>query len=238
MELPNRSTLEGELSGRLSSLTRKDQQELRRLIGYPPDFSKVPDSFFEKAREEMEATLVAALFLIFIQAADFHSPDWFDAAGELGPAGEEWSRRRAGDAGDRYARRGRDGFDRMRRRWEPVDPDQITKDDLAEELENVFGASTAERIAATELTAAQTAGGDAAVEATTGLSDDDVWTNHPELTRSGPCENCEALNGVRRAEWGTIALPSEPQFDPADGPPLHDGCACTVEHESAAVAQT
>lgn len=235
MELPNRDKLEGELAERLSDTTRGHQQEMRRLVGYPPDFSKVPESFFDKLREEMQAELAVALYLLFLAAADFHSPDGFDAVDQLGPTAEEWSARRAREAGQRYGGRVQDAYDRMRRRLDELER-KPTKQELADEIELAIGASTAERIAATEMTAAQTAGGDAAVKATTGLSDDDIWTNHPELTRSGPCENCEALNGKRRSEWGSVSLPSDPQFDPADGPPLHDGCACTVEHETANVA--
>lgn len=124
---------------------------------------------------------------------------------------------------------------------EPVDAPTLPDSDrfnfndeqeLADEIADVLQNKSAERIATTLTTDAQTQGGNAGVKAAWndphstihGMLLTKIWTNHPELTRSGPCQRCEDLNGQPEERWGSIDAAA------SSGPPLHDYCACTTNY--------
>lgn len=242
MELPNRNTLEAGFADELGELTQQQRSRLRELMGTPPDPSRVPESFWEEIRRDTQRRLAAILYLLFIASAEQHfelgggqaSSSMFDTQATA------FANTEAQKMANGYANASRERFVDLATKInaprtsqpELAGPLELDEQEIADEIEDVLSSKSAERIATTSTTAAQTAGGNAGVDAAKGDSGSTVaglrvlkvWTNHPELTRSGPCPRCEALNGKTSEEWGSI--------DPAanSGPPLHDYCACTTNY--------
>lgn len=206
-------------------------------MGWPPDPSKVPESFWAEVEEETRQEQFLALYLMFIGSAGFHldfSDDVDDAAQDkIEAAGNRFAETEAARAAGQWATRMRGRFERMGQRIDALRKEDggttLTKQEFEDELGSVIDSDDAAQTAATEATAAQTAGGDAAAGETFGVSGDDLWINQPHLTRTGPCERCEALHKKKRSEWSTI------EADAEDGPPLHDYCACVIQYQAAGV---
>lgn len=232
MQLPDRQQLEAEFSRKLSRLNARQRKRLRELMGSPPDPSRVPPSFWDEVRRDTERELAALLFLIYASSARLHSIAGTRMSGIAAPAGldaqlenqaSSWAQARAAasaekmaaTARDAFAKKSRDILDRIER------GDRVTQIDLNRDLQDVIGDAKAGRAATTETTVAQSAGGDAGIEATVGISLDDLWINRPSLSRSGPCEICKPLHMTRREQWET-------QFP--GGPPAHENCVCEVRY--------
>lgn len=91
-----------------------------------------------------------------------------------------------------------------------------------ERLATIADRSRAEAIAITEITAAQTAGGEyAATEyvAVTGISLNAVWITERD---SRVCPICNPLQGTKRDVW-SMRFPN--------GPPAHPRCRCVIVHQ-------
>lgn len=242
MHLPQRDQAVDKLAASVNELTKRHQRELTHLLGKPPRVENVPASFWAEVREEMERELVAALLLLFLAAVDHHGGD-VDA---VEAAGKAHAAERAALQGQRYADaikgraenllagfpgqpQGTGAGDGLGGRIgsSPNAPETtrtIDVDRVLSDLGDTFKAQ-AERIAASETTSAETAGGDAAqVTQFGGVSPDDIWRAHPSRTKTGVCNRCRRLDGVKRKQWG------EYDADAAGGPILHDHCACTIEY--------
>ena len=98
-----------------------------------------------------------------------------------------------------------------------------TKEEVDEIVDSAFGPSRIAQNAVDETTRARHAGGEAAIDATVGISQDDTWEIHPQLSQSGPCKICTDLNGKKRSEW---------PWRYSDGPPAHPRCVCTVAYQN------
>ncbi len=240
MHLTSRDQTIDQLAASVNKLTGRHATELRHLLGNPPDPANVPPAFWAEIREEMDRELAAALMLLFLASVDTHGGD-VDALEGL--AKVHASQRSAAQAA-RYSDAVKARLDRLAEGY-PGAPasagDGPTRNDIAsgpdakkinEELKGTFDAQ-GERIASTESTLAETAGGDAAaIEKNGALSPDDIWRPHPSRTKSGTCNRCRQLNNVKRKQWGEI------DADAAGGPPLHDNCACTIDYWTPSPAQT
>jgi hypothetical protein len=264
MELSNRNTLEQQFAGALAELTQNQRTRLRELMGTPPDPRRVPESFWQEIRDDVQRRIAAIAYLLFIAAAEEHSQEYgtrttstaFDVDATA------FAQQQAQVMANGYVNASRDRFNSFVNAAnqqqsaggvlpadatkagtaiaEPVDapsiPDSRFKFDdeqaLADEIADVLRNESAERISTTVTTDAQTKGGNAGVKAAWndphstihGMLLTKIWTNHPELTRTGPCERCEALNGHAEDEWGSIDASA------SSGPPLHDFCACTTNY--------
>lgn len=104
---------------------------------------------------------------------------------------------------------------------DPIDPETYHKI-----LVQIFGPENDARRAINEVTAAQSAGGDAGIELTVGLSIRDRWRTNPgslpgaaKLSASGPCPVCKPLDGVMRMGWPDPRGPGEW---------IHSGCVCDI----------
>lgn len=221
MQLPDRQQLEAEFARKLARLNARQRKRLRELMGSPPDPRNVPPSFWDEVRRDTERELAALLFLIYASSARLHSiagtrisgiaaPEGLDA--QLENQASSWAQARAAASAEKMAATARDAFNRKTQSGEP-----LTQDDI----QDVLGDAKAERSAKTETTVAQSAGGDAGIEATVGISLDDLWINRPSLSRSGPCEICKPLHMTRREQWET-RFPG--------GPPAHENCVCEVRY--------
>lgn len=105
----------------------------------------------------------------------------------------------------------------------------LTKAEVAADVAKVWGPTAAAATAVTETTAAQTAGGEAAVNRTVGISDDDIWRIHPELSASGTCPICRPYDGRPRRIWA-VEFPA--------GPPAHRNCNCEIIYAGMGAAPT
>lgn len=236
MELPNRYALQGDFAERLGALTTRQRQRLRELMGDPPNPSNVPESFWIEVEREAQAEMLAALYLIFLEAGAFHGGNRL----ALDSDATAFALYRSATTAGSYAKTARSQFGTLAGKMlrpgqfasgpnaAPSLDDFATREitlevDLDDALAKIFGASKAESMAVDGTTAAQTAGGEAAIESTWGRSPDDLWINQPHLSESGPCEICEPLNGVPRSQW------PEEYFD-GPGDWVHPRCVCIIEY--------
>lgn len=229
MEIPSRYELEAGFSNRLGDLSERHRGELRELLGSPPDPSNVTETFWQRVQRETQEEAAVALYLLFLASAFYHASG--DEAGR-GLAGDTMMllSRKAEDFGQRRASRlasgltstSRDRFatitDKIRRSAELETP--LTRNEIETDLTKIFGPDRAEATGVTETTGAQSAGGDAGIEATVGKSLQDQWVTEADGL---VCETCRPLHRTERVEW-------EQQFP--QGPPAHVNCRCTIEYQN------
>lgn len=239
MEIPGRRQRDKDFAERLRILSADRRAQLRELLGSPPDVRKVPASFWAQLEAEARQEGILAIYLMFLESAEFHADEAGGLDAEtrllLDGAAMGYATQRGAELGKRFAGGAQDQLERsLRTLEEEIARGEMTKREIAdrldEELDKSLGDSRADNTAQNYNTGAQTAGGERGIEETEGISDEDTWSTNPEQSRSGPCPNCTALNGKKRPEWGSTPLP-EPegvQYDPADGPLLHDGCCCEI----------
>ena len=248
MHLPSRDATIDKLAESVGKLTSRHSNELRHLLGKPPNVANVPASFWAEIREEMDRELVATLMLLFLASVDSHGGD----AEALQAAGSIYASQRSAAQAARYSdaiksrletlaertpsatlnapgalspgNQGEPGRTAEQSAEQTLNTPAIDAKKIADEIKGTFDAQ-AERIAASETTNAETAGGDAAtIDKFGAVSQDDIWRAHPSRTKSGTCNRCRRLDGTKRKQWGQIDV------DAAGGPALHDNCACTVEY--------
>ena len=173
----------------------------------PPDPSKVPASFWTESEAELQETIAAVLLLIWIASAEHHG--WTDGMA----AGETFATTHAAEVAAGFTATTRDRLATASATWGP----DVTHGTLQGDLVSILGPDRAATLAVTETTVAQTMGGSAAVDATVGLSEYDLWiTAQDNLV----CPVCGPLHGADRAEWSD-------QFPL--GPPAHANCRCVLE---------
>lgn len=231
MQYPSRNADEASYVKRLERLSSSQRAELRRLLGYPPDPSKVPASFWREVEAEAERENAIALYLIFLNSATFHldgasddDRDRLRESGDVDTAGSAFADALAAGMAQRWA-------ETAQRRWgvvvdrinqsEGPDGSALTQADLEELLADTFSPDDAAGAAAYGTTSAESAGGETAAKETYGITAEDEWQTNPHLTRTGPCERCKAEDGKQRKDWGQ-RYPS--------GPPIHEYCACTLRY--------
>lgn len=107
----------------------------------------------------------------------------------------------------------------------PIEPDEDPVEFAREEwrriLDELFGVNRIQQNVEDLTTEARHTGQESAVEATTGLSPDDLWIN----TGSNICPICVSLNEKPRSFWS--------RFFPKGPPSPHSRCKCEIEYETA-----
>lgn len=211
MELPDRQSRDEDAAAVLAMLSARHRQELIRLLGNPPDLSRVPAAFWKKVRRETNEEAAALLLVMFLASSTFHGA----ASGiEQQATARIWSAGMANEIVDSYTTTTYNRLTRYAERWTPA----ITAEEL--ELTSVLGPDRAARLGIDLNTTAQTAGGEWAVVTTVGTSPEDLWKTNPGLSMSGPCPVCEPLDGLPRYIWAA-------QF-PTGPPEPHAGCVCEL----------
>jgi hypothetical protein len=207
-ELRNRAALESDFAKRFGELAGRHRRELDKLLGNPPDAQNVPASFWEKVQRETEEELVAILLLLFIAASSQHGLD-DDRARSVATG---FALGRGAQVAASYAQT---SFERTRNNFPG---ETVTRETRAEGLEKVFGKARVEEIAVDNTTAASTAGGEAAIEATVGKTEQDTWFTQGD---DKVCPTCGPLHRLKRSDW-MLKFPS--------GPPSHPNCRCWIEY--------
>ena len=92
--------------------------------------------------------------------------------------------------------------------------------DVDEILDKLFGPTRIELNVVNETTRARHALGEAAIEATVGLSDEDRWRCN--WRHGHVCEVCEPLDDTPRSEWEVLF--------PLGPPEPHNRCKCWIDH--------
>lgn len=244
-DLADRAQLETEFATRLSRLSSRHRREMVRLMGAPPRYDNVPESFWQKVQDEQEAELVALLLLVFISSATQHGL----AADRAGQLGQKFSARRAGQIAAKYVAHSRGRLRAISDEWQqrqreaesrgeptpgstpppgppgetmpepPTTPRQkpaVTKIEIQDKAVSIFGPDRDAKIAISETTTAATEGGEAAAGETFGVSPDDVWWTENDQK---VCPVCRPLHRTKRGskQWHI-------------GPPAHPGCRCWIEY--------
>ena len=219
--LQDRAGFERKFATLLGRLSAKHRRELEGFLGSPPDPANVPASFWERVRRETESELLAMLLLIYIASATQHGL----GADRASTMGLVWAASRAAEVARGYAEHSRDRTNTAGREWrEQTDRgDPPGKAAVGDRLVSIFGPSRAAGIAVSETTDATSAGSEAAIKETVGVSQADLWITHPEDSMTGPCPICRPLHKTKRTNWG-LKFPS--------GPKAHPTCYCTIAYKN------
>lgn len=207
MELANRDKIESSFAARFARLNSRLRHQLEDYLGSPPNIANVPDSFWQEAQEEANRELAAVLLLI-----------WGASAKQHGLASDLATAQAARYAEARAATLARDFTANTRLATADLMRDFVPGMPLQKPLVSILGPDRAARIAMTETTKAQTAGGEAGIGQTVGLSGEDIWRTRRD-TRV--CEFCDSLDGQPRSVWQSV-VPEGP------GDECHPNCRCTI----------
>lgn len=235
MQYPQRNADEAAYVKRLERMSSAQRAELRRLLGYPPNPANVPASFWRSIQDEAERQNAIALYLIFLNSAEFHldgadplDRDRLTASGDVDTMGNAFSEALAAGMAQRWAdtaqKRFEDAAERMRQAERPDGTTALGKGDVEDALADIFSPDDAAGSAAYGTTAAESAGGEGVANETFGVSQLDVWKTNPHLSRTGVCPSCAAEDGKTRQEWSQ-RWPS--------GPPQHAYCCCEIRFHNA-----
>lgn len=249
MELPNRSQLEATFAARVARLSKKQRAELEELLGDPPDYLNVPPEKWKEWEDDNHEELLLLLLLIASASAELHGAP--PGASDVVLAVTGWATQRsqetAREISETTQRRLVKFLDEIRDQQieqeaaelagdamtgesatesgsatEEAITEETIQEQLDELLDSLFGKKRAEAIAVNETTAAQHAGGEIGIEATVGISQDDIWRVHPGDSATGPCQTCLPLEGKPRSYWA--------RFFPKGPPSPHPQCCCSVEY--------
>lgn len=213
MELSDRDKYERQLEAGFVRMSRKLQTELRSLMGGSGDASSVPESFWAKVESEVRDNISTVILLVWMRSALEHGLPRSLAD----TTGAAWAANRATETAKDFALHSRDSL--------------ATATDVQSTASTLFSDARASRLAATEVSAAQTAGGEAwkeRAEAELGRTVQAVWRHSTRRPRGhsgaikSPCPVCTPIEGTARGVWGRL-FPS--------GPPAHPHCDCFIEYE-------
>lgn len=217
VELSNseRSELESKLGRSLFGVASQHHRELVRLAGDPPDVSRVPESFWARVEDETRQAIAEVILLAWMASAVRHGL----SGDTLQQPAREFAERRALDTARKYV-------EHSRRRLDGLAPGQATRD----RIDTTFSHDRSAMVAETEVTAAQTAGGEAWAEDARrrGLVIKAVWRHSSRRPRGHshaakePCPICSPLEGTTEEVWRRIA---------PTGAPAHPHCDCFIAYE-------
>jgi hypothetical protein len=209
MELPDRDKIEASFAARFSRLNSRLRHKLEDYLGSPPDIRNVPDSFWQEAQDEANRELAAVLMLIWGASAKQHGLD----AGLATQQAARYAEDRAATFARDFAASTRTSAGKLMADFQPGMS-------LQRGLVSVLGPDRAARIATTETTRAQTAGGEAGIGQTVGLSGEDIWRTRRDAR---VCPICDELDGQPRAVW-------QAQFPTGPGDDVHPQCRCWIRY--------
>lgn len=215
MDIPEREAIEARLANKLARLGAAQRRELMDYLGIPPDFSRVPQAYWDKVGLDLRGVLSAEIVELYLDAAerlDIATPggvDW----GMINQNAVSWARE--------YSYSLVRGItDTTRRAISDAVSDFFTlgqtRADLEARLVRLFGPVRTEMIAITEVTRASVEGERAVARdlASQGVHMIPYWlTRNDELV----CPICGPKH-------------DQPITDDKY-PPAHPRCRCDVRYE-------
>ena len=251
-ELTNRMEREAEFAKGLARVSSRHRKELIRLMGEPPDPSKVPESFWRMVEDEQKAQLAVFLLLLMQDSSEQHLG--LLLPGDLNAVASEslpdraavWANARASRVATDYVTNSRAQLERLQRRWygadlhvggiridrKPPPVEQVQSGAL-----EIFGPVRDARIATSETTIAATAGTNDAIGQATDIGFVVTVTWYCELD-GRECPFCGALHRQRMKDWESVLIAADAPERVIDevrangGPTAHAGCRCWLEVRS------
>jgi len=230
-DVVNRSALEAELAKRFSKLSARHRKELLKLLGNPPNYGNVPNSFWKKVISQLNGSFIPVLTEIYMQQAGTLlqglpiGVDW----GLINEGAIAWAKQHGGElikgVTDTTQKIVRDAVTAFFEQ-------PMTRADLEKMISPAFGTMRAEMIAITEVTNAASEAEVAIGEelAGEGILMEAFWeTRHDDLvcTICGPLHGMKAsgYTGKRRPYW---IHPDGTKIGP---PAAHPRCRCGIDWE-------
>ena len=237
-ELAGRMALEGDVSRRLSRLSSRHRRELLALLGDPPDASRVTAEFWSRVERERQAELLVLLLSVYMASQMQHSEELLPGpvagavAGPLSQAGRVWSETRAAEVARGAVEGMRAALAQRAATWAELG-DAVTRQMVADDVADVISPTQDAVTAATETTAAQTAGTNAVVQAAQ-VSGFNLVTRWKTERDDRVCPVCRPLDNKIPDLWGpvleTLVAPGGGRAVDAitanGGPPAHPNCRC------------
>jgi len=223
MDLIARTGHEKSLLGVVERLNDEQRRELYRLVGNPPSLSNVPQEFWDRVTERNRLALLPLLLFVFLASykqharrvagVDMDAPEQVATAqvATAQQAAEEWATARAQAVASGMTAT-------TRERLEAAIPELTDRDKLREYLDTLFSTQRADSISVTETTNAATAGAEAAVVRTVGLTEGDTWYTERDAK---VCPICVPMHGRPRSVWSGYF---------PEGPPAHPRCRCWIQY--------
>ena len=225
MEVPNRDQEETAIALILLPIFEEWTRDMLRLVGFVPW-----EAYRQRVQESMTQRLAAVyLFIVLRFEADRGASFDMDA---MGASAVSWASARASELATNLVASVKATFGNLISSFFSGGPvggqaAQATAEEARKAIGGILTRERAGGIAATEVTAAQSAGQIQAVQvyqAQTGLLLDGIWQvelNAIGLPDSRVCKICKPLHGTGREVWG-LKFPG--------GPPAHPRCRCTLTY--------
>jgi len=231
-DIVNRDALEAELAKRFSKLSARHRRELLSLLGNPPNYGNVPQSFWQQVIKDLNGAFVPMLTDVYMQQAEVFlstlpiGVDW----GLINEKAIIWAQsysyeliKGITDTTQKVVRDSVSSFFEQ----------SMTIGDLEKMIGNAFGPVRSEMIAITEVTRAASEAEVSIGEelAGEGVMMDAIWnTKNDELV----CPICNPLNGKKASGYTGKRTPY--WIHPSSGneigkPPAHPRCRCSMGWE-------
>lgn len=221
MELPNRDAIESRFGYEIARLLGEQRSRVLKMLGSPPDFSRVSDSEWQRIEDETFMLLVLLLRPLFERSYSSLSlglglsVELVDARARA----EDWARGQARELAGQLVTRTKE---LVQQDVEKINADLASL--AGPVLYSAFGPDRAAGIAVTEVTRSMSHGEIAAAdrfELETGRELIAIWRTAKD---SKVCPVCYPLEGTRRQVWGD-KFPL--------GPPAHPKtCRCFIEWQA------
>ena len=226
-EVPGRMSLEAEYAKELGKLLRVSQSQLLELLGDPPTFANVPESYWRDSEQALFQAIENHAQTAYLGAAEHilnSQPigvDW----GLVNQQAINWARTNAQQlALDITSTNRRNVAEALANFFEQGQ----TLGDLQAKLSSLFGPIRAELIATTEITRAAVEG---ELQLVRELNKEGAVLIATWFTRRDErvCVICQPLNAQPETEEGGFT----PRGEPGPGipsPPAHPRCRCWLNH--------
>jgi hypothetical protein len=209
------------LSGQQSGRFVKEIKSRSKLKDFPT-FSKLPQSFWVKARTELNKMIEKHATKVYVASAIANGMPRKDAEAK----GKSYGFQRARQASVSMINTSFNRAGTLHQKLEDRIDNSIetSHTELRLLAQPVFSPERGRQAAINETTRAASKGAEDAAAFHGLKSPNDKWKTNPPLTRTGPCPVCRPLNNKTRRVW-------ERTFP--DGPPAHIGCVCEIVYANA-----
>ena len=222
-ELRGRMSFEREFFQRMLAVNGKLRARLAQLLGNPPDWRRVPETFWVDVKRSIQEDALLAILLITASSAQQHgldlpgvqAPTYDDYARD--PRVVQYAQQRADELAQGFSDRTRQAVQQQADPFRQQAPAEAaaTPADIAD---SVLPNSRIETLAITETTTARQGGANVAMAGREAPGD--TWRT--ELDAS-VCPICAPLHGTKRPVW-SLKFPA--------GPPAHPRCRCEIVFEA------